>query len=189
MHRTLNVSTTLLRLSSSLRSVSVRDCIATLTRASSADTQAIHTHSDTSISICVSKLLGTELDRDARHLKRGKRGTLTRPRAEPVDGAAVDQAREHAQPGAELLSHGGHRHHHVDVLSHSDEVLAVTRKRVRGGRNRGQEAKNPRHCALVQSPYPLHHHQTKRKPTFSPPPPTPAGVTKGQPALLGDLKE
>ena len=38
---------------------------------------------------------------------------------EPVDGAAVDERGEHADPVPEGISNGAHGQHHVELLSHS----------------------------------------------------------------------
>ena len=52
---------------------------------------------------------------------------LLRPVVVPVDGAAVDQAGELPRARAEALPHGGHSHHHVQVVAHAvDERLGAS---------------------------------------------------------------
>mmetsp|Transcript_13697 Transcript_13697/g.27719 ORF Transcript_13697/g.27719 Transcript_13697/m.27719 type:complete len:749 (-) Transcript_13697:6644-8890(-) len=54
-----------------------------------------------------------------------RRQGLGGPCREPVDRAAVDERREHAQARAELLGTGRHAHAHVDVLLHAKDELRV----------------------------------------------------------------
>lgn len=56
-------------------------------------------------------------------MRNGEKG-ITRPLGEPIDGAAVDQAREHTASRAERIAYRTHAQHDVEVVSDSvDEKI------------------------------------------------------------------
>ena len=50
---------------------------------------------------------------------------VTRSHLEPVDGAAVDERREHAQAAPERVADRAHRQHHVQIGAHAVDEEAV----------------------------------------------------------------
>lgn len=69
----------------------------------------------------------------AEELGRDREQRVLRPRLQPVDGAAVDEGRELADPRAETVADRRHRHHDVQVLAHGlhEEVEERHRAAVR----------------------------------------------------------
>ena len=49
--------------------------------------------------------------------------SLFGPFSEPVDGAAVDERREHSESGGEGVAQGTHSQNQVDVLPDSEQIL------------------------------------------------------------------
>lgn len=69
----------------------------------------------------------------AQELRGDREQGVLGPGLQPVDGAAVHQRGELADPGAEIVADRRHRHHHVQVLAHRlhEEVEECHRAAIR----------------------------------------------------------